>query len=74
MRAVEMSYLRGACGVSRMDGMRNKSVYERFGMCRVGEGKKCVVVVEEQEIFMVELVVVVVVVVMHEILIVVLQF
>ncbi len=41
-----MSYLRGACGVSRMDGMSNESVYERFGMCHVGEGKKCGVVEE----------------------------
>ncbi len=41
VQAVEMSYLRSACGVSRMDGMRNKSVYECFGMCHVGEEKKC---------------------------------
>ncbi len=26
-RAVEMSYLRGACGVSRWDGLNNESVY-----------------------------------------------
>ncbi len=39
-----MSYLRSAWGVSRMDGMRNESVYEHFGMCHVGEGKKCGVV------------------------------
>ncbi len=45
-QAVEMSYLRSACGVRRMDGMRNKSVYERFGMCHVGEGKKCGVMEE----------------------------
>ncbi len=44
MQAVEMIYLRSACGVSRMDGMSNKSVYEHFGMCHVGEGKKCGVV------------------------------
>ncbi len=25
--------------MSRMDGMRNKSVYECFGMCHVGEGR-----------------------------------
>ncbi len=25
---MEMSYLRSACGVSRMDGMSNESVYE----------------------------------------------
>ncbi len=42
-----MSYLRSACGVSRMDGsMSNKSVYESLGMCHVGEGKKCGVVEE----------------------------
>ncbi len=34
--AVEMSYLRGACGVSRWDGLSNESVYERCGM-RGGE-------------------------------------
>ncbi len=45
-QAMEMRYLRGACGVSRMDGMSNESVYERFGMCHVGEGKKCGVVEE----------------------------
>ncbi len=32
VRAVEMSYLRGACGVSRWDGLSNESVYERCGM------------------------------------------
>ncbi len=39
MQAVEMSYLRSACGVSRMDGVSNESVYKRFGMscgCREG--------------------------------------
>ncbi len=39
-------YLRSACGVSRMDGMSNESVYEHFGMCSMGEGKKCEVVEE----------------------------
>ncbi len=43
---MEMSYLRSACGVSRMDGMSNENVYERFGMCHGGEGKKCGVVEE----------------------------
>ncbi len=28
MRAVEMSYLRGACRVTRWDGENNESVYE----------------------------------------------
>ncbi len=41
MQAVEMSHLRSAYGVSRMDGMSNESVYKRFRMCHVGEGKKC---------------------------------
>ncbi len=27
--------------MSRMDGMSNESVYERFGMCHGGERKKC---------------------------------
>ncbi len=30
--AVEMSYIRGACGVSGWDGESNESVYERYGM------------------------------------------
>ncbi len=49
MQAVEMSYLRKACGVSRMDGMSNESVYERYEMCPGGEGKKCGVVEEESD-------------------------
>ncbi len=32
--------------MSRMDGMSNESVDEHFGMCHVGEGKKCGVVEE----------------------------
>ncbi len=35
------------CGVSRVDGVSNESVYERFGMSHVGVGKKCGVVEEE---------------------------
>ncbi len=46
VQAVEMSYLRSACGVSRMNGMSNESVYEHCGMSHVGEGKKCGVVEE----------------------------
>ncbi len=46
VQAVERSYLRSACGVSKMDGMSNESVFECFGMCYVGEGKKCGVVEE----------------------------
>ncbi len=46
VHALEMSYLGSACGVSTMDGMNNESVYKHFGMCHVGEGKKCGVVEE----------------------------
>ncbi len=49
VQAVEMSHLRSACGVSRMDGMSSESVCERFGMCHVGEGKKCGVVEEVKQ-------------------------
>ncbi len=51
MQAVEMSYLRSACGVSRMDGMSNESVYECFGMCHRGEGMKCGVVEVKRQTF-----------------------
>ncbi len=44
MCAVEMSYLRGACGVSRWDGLNNESVYERCGMKGRGSGVECGVV------------------------------
>ncbi len=44
VQAVEVSYMRSACGVSRMDRMSNESVYEHFRMCHVGEGKHCGVV------------------------------
>ncbi len=30
MRAVEMSYLRGACGVSRWAGLNNECAYEMW--------------------------------------------
>ncbi len=43
-RAVEMSYLRGSCGVSRWDGLSNDTVYERCGMRGCGSGVECVVV------------------------------
>ncbi len=47
VQVVEMSYLRRACGVSRMDGMSNEGMsYKRFGMCHRGDGKKCGVVDE----------------------------
>ncbi len=44
VRAVEMSYLRGACGVSRWDGLNNESVYERCGRRGCGSGVECGVV------------------------------
>ncbi len=44
VRAVEMSYLRGACVVSRWDGLSNTSVYERCGMRGRGSGVGCGVV------------------------------
>ncbi len=31
IQAVEISYLRGGCGMSRMDGESNENVYGRFG-------------------------------------------
>ncbi len=33
-----MSYLRGICGVNRMDGESNENVYRRFGMVSKGGG------------------------------------
>ncbi len=44
MHAVEMSYLRGACGVSRWDGLSNGSVFERCGKRGHGGGVGCGVV------------------------------
>ncbi len=44
VHAVEMSYLRGACGVSRWDGLINESVYERCVMRGRGIGVACGVV------------------------------
>ncbi len=44
VRAVEMSYLKGACGVSRWDGLSNEGVYERCGMRGHGSGVGCGVV------------------------------
>ncbi len=40
VQAVEMSYMRSACGVGRMDRMSNESVYELFPMGLRGEGKE----------------------------------
>ncbi len=39
-----MSYLRGGCGVNRMDGESNENVYRKFGMSSRGEGMSCGVV------------------------------
>ncbi len=39
-----MRNLRGDCGVSRMDGESNESVYGRFGMSSKGERMRCGVV------------------------------
>ncbi len=44
VRAVEMSYLRGACGVTRWDGESNESVYERCDMGSHANGVNCGVV------------------------------
>ena len=44
IQAAEMSYLSGACGVTRLDGESNESVYNRFGMSYLGRGKECGVV------------------------------
>ncbi len=38
IRAVEMSYLRGACGMSRWDGESNEDMYGRFGMSESAVG------------------------------------
>ncbi len=44
VHAVEMSHLRGACGVTRWDGESNDSVYERCGVGSQANGVKCGVV------------------------------
>ncbi len=40
IQAVEMNFLRSACGVQRMDGKSNESVYNRSGMLSKDEGMK----------------------------------
>ncbi len=42
--AVEMSYLRGVCGVTRWEGESSESVYERSSMGACTSGVKCGVV------------------------------
>ena len=44
MRGEEMSYLRGACGVTGWEGESNESVYERCGMGPCANRVKCGVV------------------------------
>ncbi len=44
IQAVEMSYIQGACGVSRRDGESNEDTYERFGMSEAAVGMDCGVV------------------------------
>ncbi len=44
IQAAEMSFLRGGCGVNRMEGESNENVYRKFGMFRRGEGMSCGVV------------------------------
>ncbi len=39
--AVEISYLRGACGVTRWERESNERVYERCGMGACASGVKC---------------------------------
>ncbi len=44
MHAVEMSSLKGACGLLMWDGEHNESIYVRFAMGRCGNGVNCGVV------------------------------
>ncbi len=44
VHAVEMSYRRGACGVTRWDGESNERMYERCGMGSHANGVNCGVV------------------------------
>ncbi len=44
IRAVEMSYLRGACAVSRLGRESNEDTYGRFGMSESAVGMDCGVV------------------------------
>ncbi len=41
VHAVEMSYLRGVCGVTRWDGVSNENVYERCDVIVCGSGVGC---------------------------------
>ncbi len=44
VHAVEMSYLREVCGVTRWNGESNESVYKRCGMGSRANGVSCGVV------------------------------
>ncbi len=39
-----VNYLRGGCGVNRMDGESNEYLYRKSGMSSRGEGMSCGVV------------------------------
>ncbi len=41
---IEMSHIRGTCGVSGWDGKSNESMYEQFGMAVTANGVECGVV------------------------------
>ncbi len=41
VHAVETSYMRGACGVTRWDGESNESIHERCGMASHTNGINC---------------------------------
>ncbi len=41
VQAVEMSYMQGACGVSRWDRESNEDTYGRFGMSEIAVGIDC---------------------------------
>ncbi len=44
MQAVEMSYMRGGCGVNRINAESNENIYIKFGIFSRGEGMSCGVV------------------------------
>ncbi len=44
IQAVEMSYMQGACGVSRRDGESNEDTYGRCGVSETAVGMDCRVV------------------------------
>ncbi len=44
LKAVEMSYIRGACGVLKWDLESNEKVYVRYGMSTTTKGVDCGVV------------------------------